>query len=98
MIDKDQLAAACCTNDRGTDHLGLTVAQLVTQLDVVFAGAHYVGEQRAMRLLLHLRGEKQPDGWKKIQFSQSELVLLKHLTAFWIDGLTCGLRVARENP
>lgn len=92
MITKDQLSAACRAHDNASD-TGTSFEEILQRRGVNAKDAAYVAEQRALRMILAMRGQDAPMQFAAIRLTPDEEKLLMKLAAAWMDGLAVGLKV-----
>lgn len=102
MIGKDQLATTVSNLDRLTE-LGLDYANVVEALEVEKDDARYVAEQRALRLVLALRGDESllmlmraPAAFT-VKLTDQEKKQIELLATAWLDGLYAGIGTMRPD-
>lgn len=92
-LSREDLAAACSTNDRAVD-AGGSIPMLLMGLHVDPASAVYVAEQRALRIALLASGVPPADfptaTYGSLSIIQRELIPV--YAGAWLDGLATALR------
>ncbi len=90
MITKEQLADACRAHDNAAD-TGTTLPEALSKRGVETNAAVYVADQRALRMVLGMRGEASTAS-RRVMLSQEEEKLMMRFAAMWLDGLVVGLK------
>lgn len=87
-MKRDDIARACRENDQIVDEGG-KVPDVLGALGADEHGVLYVAEQRALRMVIHLRGGKMPVERESVLASPADLAAF---AAVWLDGFAAGLR------
>jgi hypothetical protein len=96
MITREQLAAACRAHDNAID-IGEGVHDIWKKRGANARDVTYVAQQRALRLILSMRGETlDMTRLSDVKLSPIELNLYERLAAAWMDGLAVGIHVTQE--
>lgn len=93
-IKKEQLSDACRAHDNAADR-GELFPSILSKRGVDARDAVYVAEQRALRMILEMRGDPVPGllAPMPIQLTAEEDKLLMKLATAWLDGLVVGMKV-----
>ena len=93
-MNSEQLAGAARYMDELADEKGLL--QALQAVDMDMDSIIYVAQQRALRMVLALRGEKVHSTRQvKVNLSVIEQEIEKHLTLASLDGICIGLAAAK---
>lgn len=93
-MNSEQLAGAARYMDELADEKGLL--QALQAVEVEQDAVMYVAQQRALRMLLALRGERvHPTRQIKVKLSVIEQEIEKHLALASLDGICIGLAAAK---
>lgn len=92
-MNSEQLAAAVRYMDDVSDREGLQ--GVLQAVGVERSDLAYISEQRALRVVLMIRGAPIPKAMTPIQLSREEEMLLTSLATSCMDGICIGLAAAK---
>jgi hypothetical protein len=93
MITLEQLKHACRTHDNAVD-IGTPFEEVMRRRNVDAKDVAYIAQQRALRMIFEMRGQKPNDlGPTPITLTDEETVLMMKMAAAWMDGIAVGLLV-----
>lgn len=102
-LTKTTIADAAWASDAMADE-GHSLPEIVRAANISFEDAMYVGEQRAMRLILAQRGDVAADQLKRDAYEQTsrtyrltpaEKRQITMLQVIWLDAFVAGVRAAK---
>lgn len=92
-ITLEQLKEACRAHDNAVD-LGASFEDVVAKRGLSAKDVMYVAEQRALRMILAMRGIAVSS--EPIRLSKVEVDILASFASMWMDGLSVGIKCTEK--